>query len=139
MFAAVDEPRLARHPAAVPPLRTGVVPVLASVLLSSLIAGLTAGPLAGCESDSGHGQVLAKELDRICHAVELSGAAGDETTNRTYLIAKWLTDNIRSDEGVAWLQTFAKLGGDKAARRTMLAEAARANGVKDCPLIDFWK
>ncbi len=131
----MDEPCAPRQAAAVSSLRTGVVPAL-TVLLTALVA---AGPLAGCESESRHGQVLAAELDRICHAVELSGAAGDETTNRTYLIAKWLTDNIRSEEGVAWLQTFAKLGGDKDARRKMLAEAARANGVRDCPLIDFWK
>lgn len=135
----MDEPAPARHPAAVPPLRKRLVPVLTSIATAVAAAGLLAGPLAGCESDSGHSSVMAKELDRICHAVELSGAAGDETTNRTYLIATWLTANIRSDEGVAWLQTFAKLGGDKAARRTMLAEAARANGVRDCPLIDFWK
>ena len=126
---------MARHPAAVPPLRVVLAPVLATVVA----ALVSAGPLAGCESDAGRSQVLAKELDKICHAVELSGAAGDETTNRTYLIAKWLDDNVRTEEGVAFLRTFAKLGPDKVARRKMLEEAARANGIRDCPLIDFWK
>ena len=134
LVALVDEPLAARHPAAVL-LRSGRVPVLASLLI--MVAA--AAPLAGCESDSGHSQVLAKEVDKICHAVELSGAAGDETTNRTYLIAKWLNDNVRTEEGIAFLQSFAKLGDDKVARRTMLTEAARANGVRDCPLIDLWK
>ncbi len=113
--------------------------VLASGSAPAFALTLALVACAGCESTPRKNRVLAGELDKICHAVELSGAAGDETTNRTYLIATWLDQNIRTDEGIAFLRAFAGLGDDKQARRTMLEDAARTHGVRDCPLIDFWK
>ncbi len=121
-----------------PLLRAGLASGSAPALALSLALAACAA-LAGCESTPRKNRVLAGELDKICHAVELSGAAGDETTNRTYLIATWLDQNIRTDEGIAFLRAFAGLGDDKQARRTMLEDAARTHGVRDCPLIDFWK
>jgi hypothetical protein len=131
-FVAVDEPRWARHSAAVPLLRTG--PLLASVVLS-----ITVGAGAGCESEAPRGNVLARELDKICHAVELSGAPLDGTTNDLGATAVWLGENIKTEEGLAFLRAFAVLGNDKPARYKMLDDAARANGVRDCPLLAYWK
>ena len=101
--------------------------------------GLALGLVAACESEPRRSPVLARELDKICHAVELSGAAGLEDANRMAMVAMWLDQNIKSDEGLAFLRTFAKLGNDKDARRQMIVEAARTNGIADCPLIEFWR
>jgi len=102
-----------------------------------LLAGLAW--LSGCHDEPRRDPVLTAELEKICHAVERSGAAADETTNRTYLIAKWLDDNVTSKQGKDWLVAFAQLGGDKDARRKMLEAAAHDHGITDCPLVDFWK
>ena len=55
------------------------------------------------------------------------------------LVAMWLGQNIKSDEGLAWLRAFSRLGEDKAARYKMLEDAAASNGIRDCPLLAFWK
>jgi hypothetical protein len=114
------------------------VSTLRTRLVSSLgLLALVVAP--ACHDEARKSPVLTRELEKICHAVERSGAAEDQTTNRTYLIATWLTANVQTDEGRAWLVTFAKLGDDKAARRQMLQDAAHDHGITDCPLVDFWK
>ncbi len=105
----------------------------------SLLSLSTLLAVTACDAERRTTPVLATELDKICHAVERSGAAGDQTTNRTYLIATWLDQNVTSDQGRAWLVSFARLGDDRAARRKLLADAAREHGIADCPLVDFWK
>ncbi|HVV82728.1 MAG TPA: hypothetical protein VHE35_06590 [Kofleriaceae bacterium] len=94
---------------------------------------------SACDSDSRNSSVMAREVDKICHAVELSGAPRDGTTNDLGMTALWLGQNIKSDEGLAFLRAFAKLGDDKAARRKMLTDAAATYGIKDCPLVSFWE
>jgi hypothetical protein len=108
---------------------------LAALGLVALIAAA-----AGCESEKAGNATLARELDKICHAVERAGAAAEpEPANQMAMVAMWLDQNVKSDEGLAFLRAFSRLGEDKAARRTMLEDAARAAGIRDCPLLAFWK
>ena len=108
--------------------RTGLVLALVTLALAT-----------GCGSEPRRAGVLGRELDKICHAVDLSGAAHEEDANRMAMVAMWLDQNIKSQEGLDFLRTFSRLGEDKAARYQALDEAARANGVTDCPLLAFWK
>ena len=103
------------------------------------LALVTLALAAGCGSEPRRTGVLGRELDKICHAVDLAGAASEEDANRMAMVAMWLDQNIKSEEGLAFLRTFSRLGEDKAARYRMLDEAARANGVTDCPLLAFWR
>lgn len=105
-----------------------------------LVLAVLALAAAGCSSKSRPKSVLAEELDKICHAVERSGGdAEPEPANRMAIVAMWLDQNVRSDEGLEWLRTFSRLGEDKAARKKMLEDAARAHGIADCPLLAFWQ
>jgi hypothetical protein len=122
----VDGATPARHPAAVPRARL----VLAVLALAA----------AGCGSKSRPKSALAEDLDNICHAVERSGGdAEPEPANRMAVVAMWLPENVKSEEGLEWLRAFSRLGEDKAARKKMLEDAARAHGITDCPLLGFWQ
>lgn len=121
------------------PLLRAVVVLALTALAATLTLAAAAVVAAGCESEPRRSQVLAVELDKICHAVERADAAGLPEGDRMVQVAVWLDQNIRSDEGLAFLRAFARLGPDQDARRRMLADAARTHGVRDCPLIDFWR
>jgi hypothetical protein len=132
----VDGPARARQAAAVPrPLLDRRAP-----LVLALAAALAAGAAGGCESEKQGSSVLARELDKICNAVERSGATGEpEPANRMAMVALWLGQNVKSEEGLAFLAAFSRLGEDKAARYTLLQDTARAHGIRDCPLLAYWK
>jgi hypothetical protein len=82
---------------------------------------------------------MKRDLDKICNAKKLSGAEQDSTGQGTYMMAQWLDSNVTSDEGRAFLVTFARLGQDKDARRKLLETEATRLGLADCPLIAEWR
>ena len=95
--------------------------------------------LAACASESRRAPATSTDLDKICHAVELAGAADLPEGDRMVQVAMWIDQNIRSDEGLAFLRSWAKLGNDVALRRKALEDATRAAGIRDCPLLAYWK
>lgn len=102
---------------------------------------------AACESRGGRAarpadaaeDPLRADLDRICHAMTLSGADQEQAANATYVMATWLDANIASEAGRGFLVEFAQLGQDRAARVAMLEDAARRTGLPGCPLIEQWR
>jgi hypothetical protein len=109
-----------------------------SRLLLSLL--LLTACQSGTDKPAGGGNAaLRRDLDKICNAKKLSGAAEDASGQGTMMMAQWLNANITSEEGHAFLVEFAKLGQDKDARRKKLEDAAKANGIATCPLIDDWR
>ena len=113
---------------------------MARVVRRSWLALLVAGALAGCgSSGSPPPNALRDDLDRLCNAVVLSGAAQMEPADRAYTMANWLGQNITSDPGRKFMQDWARLGEDKPARVKMLEGAATSVGIKSCPLLDDWR
>ncbi len=108
--------------------------VRATVLLLVLVGacgndGAPAGGPAGLRGD----------LDKICNAVVMSGAAEMEPSDRMYTMAQWLSANVTSPAGVKFLQDFARLGDDRVARLALLQNTATQVGLKTCPLTDDWR
>jgi hypothetical protein len=99
--------------------------------------------LGACQSGSGKPPPVAAglraDLEQICNAIERSGAGKLEAADRAYMMASWLGANVRSDEGHRFLQDFARLGTDKAARRKLLEDTAARVGLARCPLVDEWR
>ncbi|HVK74442.1 MAG TPA: hypothetical protein VM734_14020 [Kofleriaceae bacterium] len=105
---------------------------LAALALTSLVAACGSG---GGTTPGG----LRADMDKICNAVSLSGASELEASDRAYVMAQWLGNNITSADGRTFLQDFARLGEDKEARRKLLEGTAAKVGLKGCPLVDEWK
>ena len=110
----------------------------------ALTGALAALLLAACQSGSsapsnGGSAAMRRDLEKSCNAKQLSGADQDATGQGTYMMAQWLNANVTSDEGHAFLVEFAKLGQDKDARRAKLEDAAKKNGIADCPLVAEWR
>lgn len=95
--------------------------------------------LAACSGKTASPSGLRADLDKICNAVELSGAAALEPADRAYTMAGWLGTHITSAEGRKFLQDFARLGDDKAARRKLLEGTAAKVGLAGCPLAAEWR
>jgi predicted small lipoprotein YifL len=107
-------------------------------------AVLALAALAACESKGKPAappaeDPLRADLDRICHAMTLSGADQEQAANATYVMATWLDANIASEAGRTFLVEFAQLGQDRAARVAKLEGAALRAGLPACPLIEQWR
>lgn len=106
----------------------------------ALILALAACQSGGSAPSAGGGNApLRRDLEKICDAKKLSGAAEDSSGQGTYMMAQWLNSNVTSEEGRAFLVAFAKLGQDKAARRKHLEDAVAKHRLAGCALIDDWR
>ncbi len=79
------------------------------------------------------------DLEKICNAKALSGADLEPGGQGTYAMAQWLSANVTSSEGHAFLVEFAKLGQDREARRKKLTDAVAQYRLARCPLIEDWR
>jgi len=110
--------------------------------MRSLLLFVAALALAACGSKGSAARPddpLRADLDRICHAMTLSGADQEQAANATYVMATWLDANVTTDAGRAFLVEFAQLGQDRAARLAMLEQAMKRTGLKACPLTEQWR
>lgn len=79
----------------------------------------------------------ARDIERICHVVERSGAASMELADRTYVTATWLSQNLETQEARRFLAELGPIAG--AEKGNVLDTEAARTGVKTCPLADDWK
>jgi hypothetical protein len=99
------------------------------------LVGLVA--LFGCQKGEKAPTAYERDVDRICHAEEHSGAA-EHDGPRTLVIAQWLGENIETDEGRELLARVTRDDNDPAAKARILDEAATAAGIDDCPTARTW-
>ncbi len=104
-----------------------------------VFAGLLAALVSCSKSEDSHAHEdtpYVRDIDRICHAEEHSGALQEEPGARPMMVALWLAKNMETDEG----RTFsAKLSQASPKEKVALlkAEADKAR-IKDCALIKAW-
>ena len=93
--------------------------------------------LVACQRDvqpaSTDDPAYSRDVDRICHVVERSGARGMELAERTYLTATWLGTNLESPAGRALLAAIQPL--DNANKARALEMEATRIGIANCPLV----
>lgn len=79
---------------------------------------------------------FGRDLDRICHAEERSGAKAEPEGGRAITVANWLGQNLESQAGRDFLGRLARTApADKA--QLLTAEAAKL-GIDPCPLAGAW-
>ncbi len=123
-----------------PPMRALLVVLAAAACQRSSDPPPSAGSAAGAAPGPSLVATLTRsEAEDLCFAFDRSGAAADVAANRNYLIADWLGKQIVSETGRAWMADFARLGQDKAARRTALERLAKTHALADCPLAAMWQ
>jgi hypothetical protein len=95
--------------------------------------------LAACQKDSGgdFDPAYVRDVERLCNVVEMSGAAGMELADRTYVTATWLGQNLESPAGKALLAAIQPL--DAANKAKALETEAGRVGIASCPLAADWK
>ncbi|MBX3155868.1 MAG: hypothetical protein KF773_07705 [Deltaproteobacteria bacterium] len=82
-------------------------------------------------------EVYAADIQRLCNAVALSGAADEVTTDRMFIVAQWLGPNLRTRESREFLVHIQPLTGEPKAQ-ALVAEARRV-GLADCALAAEWR
>lgn len=80
---------------------------------------------------------FARDLDRICHGEERSGALEKPRGERPMLVAYWLANNIESQDGREFLGRFGR--SDASGKVALLDSETRRVGLSSCPLIERWK
>jgi len=80
---------------------------------------------------------LARDVDRICHAEEHSGALEIEEAGRAVFIATWLAQNLESKEGRALTAELSQMPDERRAER-MKAEAKK-HGIEACAIVNQWQ
>ena len=82
------------------------------------------------------GSPYAKDVDKLCHALTLSGAMDQPEDARQLVVAKWLGGNLDTAEIHTFLVKLQALApADKVA--ALDAEAKKV-GLADCPLSAAW-
>ena len=79
---------------------------------------------------------FGRDLDRICHSSERSGALEQPEGQRAVTVAYWLGNNIESDEGRAFLARFTKSSTEE--KIALLRREAKRVGLSSCPLLQTW-
>lgn len=87
-------------------------------------------------ASSGAGGAYARDIDRICHAEEHSGAAELPEGGRSLHIAQWLATSLESQEARALSAELSQMELPERARR-LSAEAAKL-GMSDCAMLAAW-
>ncbi|MCW5805630.1 MAG: hypothetical protein KIT31_24885 [Deltaproteobacteria bacterium] len=82
-------------------------------------------------------EAYAADIQRLCNAVALSGAADEVTTDRMFIVAQWLGPNLRTRESREFLVHIQPLAGEPKAQ-ALVAEARRV-GLADCALAAEWR
>ena len=80
---------------------------------------------------------FGRDMDRICNALEQSGASKEPKGAHQLMVAQWISANLESAEGRKFLGGVARLDG--AAKGKALEEQAAKLGVAPCPIADAWK
>ena len=129
-------------------------PVLSTVLLAGLLACQQGTPTSSSTGSGGDdsrgdpgvaaerpaagepGTPYARDLDRICHSEERSGALEKPAGERSMTVAFWLANNIESQEGRDFLARFSQ--SDAAGKVALLESETRRLGPAECPLIARW-
>lgn len=78
----------------------------------------------------------ARDIDKICHAEERSGALEQPESQRGLVVAQWLGGNIESDGARAFLVRLVQ--ADPARKTALLETESRALGITGCPLARSW-
>lgn len=83
------------------------------------------------------GSPYAKDVDKLCNAMTLSGAMDQPEDARQLVVAKWLGGNLDTAEIHTFLVKLQPMSpADKVA--ALDAEAKKV-GLADCPLSAAWK
>jgi len=100
---------------------------------------LLAWALLGCQQGQ-HGDPAqtpyARDIDKICHAEERSGALEQPESQRGLVVAQWLGGNLESDGARTFLVRLAQ--ADPAGKTALLEAESRALGMSGCPLAASW-
>lgn len=115
--------------------RAALASTLAAVLVSGLIACQRRDP-ASAPADF-RATAFGRDMDRICNAVEQSGASQQPKGAHQMMVAQWLGSNLESPEGRKFLAGIARLEG--AAKAKALEDEAHKVGLAACPIADAWK
>jgi hypothetical protein len=100
-------------------------------------AGKPAQGTAGDEPVQGAaGDDYAGDIERICNAEQLSGAAEMDEGARSMHVAQWLGSNIKTEDGRQFLASLARAkAADKA--KLLRSESSKV-GLKGCALAKSW-
>jgi hypothetical protein len=104
-------------------------------VLGSLLAVCIAAACA--RSDGAEPSAYQRDIDRLCHAQEHSGALQLEPGYRPVAIAQWLAENLETDEVRKVLGEFQR-AETPSAKQAILEREAAAVGLPHCPLADVW-
>ncbi len=76
------------------------------------------------------------DIDRICFAEKHAGALDIETSDRSLVVADWLSRNLKTDKAREFLGSLATLPAAKKAE--LLHAAGREAKLEGCPSADAW-
>ncbi len=82
-------------------------------------------------------EAFGRDVERICQAEELSGAAAEEPGARPMLVAQWLGENIETQRGRDLLAEAARADG--VAKAEVFERAARSVGRDRCATAESWR
>lgn len=77
-----------------------------------------------------------RDVDRICHSLQYSGAEERPEGERAIAVAQWLGVNIETDEGRSFMVRVSQ--ATPADKVKILASESRRLGLAECPLIHAW-
>lgn len=80
---------------------------------------------------------MARDLNRICNAEELSGALELQPAERAMHTGIWLAQNLESQEARDLSAALTKLG--PAERIARLQRATSEHGIKACEILHAWR
>ena len=83
-----------------------------------------------------HNATYAKDVERICNAEQLSGAAKEDPNARSTMVAMWLGNNLVTPQARELMARQARLG--PAEKAALLRAEAREVGLSGCPTADTW-
>lgn len=77
------------------------------------------------------------DIENLCDVLVRSNAADLDINDRTYVVATWLSQNLKTDASRKFLAQIQPLGGEQKAK-ALEAEAKRV-GLTSCALADEWR
>ena len=92
--------------------------------------------VAGCQSGMS-ADAYARDIGKLCDAVQLAGAADKDSQEKTLLVAKWLGKNLETPKAHDFLVRIQPLEG--SAKADALDSEARRVGYARCALAEEWR
>ena len=80
---------------------------------------------------------MARDIDRICNAEELSGALDLQPGERAMHAGIWLAENLESQEARNLSAALTKLSPDERIAR--LQNEVEANRIPSCEILHAWR